>query len=285
MDQQEASPLESAFERGSASHLLICLQNKPLRFPCWFGNRIAEPEAKCVILVLAGARISVEETNTETLVWLQIGAIVRKITGRWKFDMETVTMDIVHELLVTVYSCEPVCDVTCEVGVPFSLLDELKEDVLRLKEYDLNLVEKVDTTDLYDYHMHGAIASGEPEWAKWLVEQGKVIPTSAHLLFAAANGFFGASEVLINAGARTSQYPSNRWPWCVRNTESRIARVHERVYSAITVVWYSGWKIPAEMLAMIIKHVWATRYDLAIWNGERDWNVQTAHAMDVLNIG
>ncbi len=81
-----------------------------------------------------------------------------------------------------------------------------------------------------------------------------------------------------------NQYQTNRWPWWVKHTEQRIVRVQERVNDMISVFWMSL-DFPPEILTMIVGHVWATRFDLASWNGERDWNVQTAHAMDILNIG
>jgi hypothetical protein len=184
--------------------------------------------------------------------------------------MSTVTMDHIRELLAIVYECEPVCVLACELGMPFSSLGDLKRDVI------------TDPAD-HDYHMHGAIVSREPGWVKRLVQNTTVIPTGQHLLFAAENGFFGACEVLINAGARMIQHQSDRWPWWVRHTEQRIARVQERVNDAVSVLWF-GLDFPPEILTMIVGHVWATRFDLASWNGERNWNVQTAHAMDVLNI-
>ncbi len=260
---------EEILEKKSANYILEWLQTS-VESPStlWVSlfldvAEIRECEAKCVLFALAGVSInSAGGTTSGNRPWIQMTSILHQLTrGRW-INLTKITMDHVQRLVSIVLECEPAWDTPyggdgSDDDPDYEILDPLQD----------------------------AIANGKVEHVRRLVEHGTIVPTSEDLVFAAENGYVDALEILIIAGgAHMSECQLELCPWWARLTQQRVTAVEEQIRGAIAELWLAlPQTIPAEIRETIVGHVWTSRFDLASWNGEREWNIQSQRAMTVLN--
>jgi hypothetical protein len=232
-----------------------------------FENSQSELDEICVLQILSGQGTPTSNcARNDDREWVQKRLIIHKILIGQRIDMRGVTEGQVHQLADLIKESEPVCDTIGEQEAPLVSLDELKEQVHH-------------GADSYD--MACAILSANPDCVRWLLQNTAFRPSGKDLLFAAEHGYVLAAERLIMDGAHMDQFPSPKWPWWVKYTQRRIVATRNNILCVMSI--FNNWcRLPPEIVEKIAKYIWASRFHLATWNGERDWILQTRRAMAIL---
>ncbi len=252
-----------AVESNNADQVLACLQSGLIYTSPYF--HLNSSQEIWVLLELSGARLYTGNDPVELHI-----LVMRKLFCDICVDMRKITINHVMQILPIVNECEPPSDRPYNYACCYHTIDDMQREV---------------TQDNVSWYLDDAVSTGKPELIKWLLERYELEPTDLPLFKAAEEGFVSASELLIMEGAAMNQYPSPEWPWWVRNTESRIAPIRQRILDAISIVsagqgYFSC--LPPEILEKIIHYIWTSRFDLASWNGERDWNTSKKRVMMIL---
>ncbi len=266
--QEPKSELEAVVKGGTAEDVLTCLQ-KGFPQPSFdITSSTLEEDAKCVLLVLSGqhllTKIAFSDMRREKQIeWQQRIDIMVKIMDdrRRKIDMKKVTMDQVLKLVAIMHECEP----------PYDTAPRYHHD---------------DEDQTREEQLESELQCGMYNSARnLLLDYPSLQPRAITILIASQNGYVGATELAILAGARMSQCDSKRWPWWVNHTEKRLVAVQESIADA-TSTFYSMTQefFPQEILEKIIDYVTASRFDLKVWKRQRDWSVQTQRVMQILNM-